>query len=381
MAFDLFNTIQSELLVDSNARTVSVIPQLSQKDYAQVKTLLNRIGGVWNKQNQNFDFKKCPQSLIDRLLSVGSRRLNQFHFYPTPEEVFEYFKVHTPLKYFGAARQSVRTLEPSCGEGSLIRQLLKFGEEEGRNFIVEGYDIDPLNVIFCQESGLNVTQADFLKVVPTNTFEMVVMNPPFMKDEFIKHIKHAQKFLTTDGILISVVPTKWISDHIDHESRHWLFEQAQIESSGDLDSGNFYEPGTFKGVNIPTAIICLPSAEAAERTLASPHYKAAAIDSFRLYVECCTDTWNKLHKMKMDDSLSPDVVIEKIQDIVTKILRMQCNDTVHLVHRFTDNYVLDIVEEWFPQYLYKLVPPTIPEQLDMMAIFDSPLNNENKVAA
>lgn len=83
----------------------------------------------------------------------------------------------------------------------------------------------------------------------------------------------------------------------------------------------------------------------------------------------------------MDDSLSPDAVIEKIQDIVTKILRMQCNDTVHLVHRFFDNYVLDIVEEWFPQFVYKLVPPTIPEQLDMMAIFDSPLNTENKVAA
>jgi hypothetical protein len=51
------------------------------------------------------------------------------------------------------------------------------------------------------------------------------------------------------------------------------------------------------------------------------------------------------------------------------------------VHRFFDNYVLDIVEEWFPQFVYKLVPPTIPEQLDMMAIFDSPLNTENKVAA
>ncbi len=381
MAFNLFDTIQNELIVDSDARTVTVIPQLSAKDYSQVKTLLNRMGGEWNVRNQNFDFKKCPQVLIDRVLSVGSRRLNQFHFYPTPEEVFEYFKKHTPLKYFGAAREFVRTLEPSCGEGSLIRQLLKFGEEEGRKFIVEGYDIDPLNVIFCQESGLNVTQADFLKVTPRKEIDLIVCNPPFNKYEFIKHLKHAQKFLKSDGLLISVVPTKWISEHVDHEDRHWLFEQAQIESSDDLDSGNFYEPGTFKGVNIPTAIICLSSEEAAERILTGKRYKAEAIDSFRLYVECCSETWHKLHAMKMDESINADAVIKKIQDIVTNILRKQDNETVHLVHRFYDSYVLDIVEEWFPQYIYKLVPPSIPHQLDMMDLFGIPATTDSQIAA
>lgn len=370
MAFNLFNTLNNGLAINADERTVSVIPQLAQKDYAQVKSILNRLGGDWNTSKQVFEFRKCPEALIDRVLSVGSRQLNKFHFYPTPEAIFEYITQYTALSFFGASQKSVRVLEPSAGEGSLIRQLLAFGEEEGRNFVVDGYDIDPLNVIFCQEAGLNVTQADFLTISPSAEYDLVLMNPPFNGDEFIKHIRHAQQFLKPEGMLISVVPTQWILSHANKDNRSWLLEQAQIDSTTDIDPNNFFEPGTFKGVSIPTTVICLRSLSAAERTLNSDQYKASAVESFGFYVDNCGKTWDRLHKLKMAPPLGADETIEAVRALVARILKDQSADTFHLVRRYEEDYIFALIEEWFPEHTSILRPPAEPEQLDFMTLLE-----------
>tara|TARA_R110002072_G_scaffold303138_1_gene495445 strand:+ start:51558 stop:52676 length:1119 start_codon:yes stop_codon:yes gene_type:complete len=360
-AFNLFNTLKNDLSIDTIAKTISVIPQLNKKDYAQVKNILVRLGGIWVGSEQSFTFTKCPEALIQRVLTLGSRRLNKFHFYPTPSEVFNYITEYTQLSFFGASVNSVRVLEPSCGEGSLMKQLKEFGLKEGRNFEIEGYDIDPLHVLLCKEAGFNATQADFLEVKSTPDYGLVIMNPPFNGDDFIKHIKHAQKFMTLNGLLISVVPTQWIKSFNEKTNRSWLFEQAQIDSTSDLDENNFFEPGTFKGVSISTTVICLRSREAADRILNSASYSQASSDAFSSYIDNSEESWGRLHNLKLKNN-GEHHVLETVTKIVSNILADQSNETIHLVRRFRENYITNLMEDWFPEYAYKL---TEPQQLDL----------------
>jgi 2-polyprenyl-3-methyl-5-hydroxy-6-metoxy-1,4-benzoquinol methylase len=362
-SFNLFNTLKNDLQIDSVGRTVSVIPQLKPRDYAQVKNILNRLGGEWVTQRQQFQFSKCPQSQILRVLSLGSRRLNKFHFYPTPEEIFSYITKFTPLSFFGASERKIRVLEPSCGEGSLIRQLQAFGEIEGRQFDIDGYDIDPLNVIFCQEAGMNVQQMDFLNIEAAAEYDLVIMNPPFNGDEFIKHIEHAQKFLKTNGLLISIVPTQWIKTFEGKANRLWLLEQAQIDSTSDLAENNFFEPGTFKGVSIPTTVICLGSCQAAEGVLHSEKYRKSSIEAFGFYIDNNEKNWDKLHRIKMEER-SADGIVNAVKKLISSIMQDATSDTTHLVRRYEEDYALFLVEEWFPEYAYMLrKSPIEPRQL------------------
>ena len=343
--FDLAEVLETGLSIDDAQRTVSVIPRLKPKDYASVKAVLTRLGGVWKSSAQHFTFPKSPQSLIDRVLSVGTRRLNQFHFYPTPVEVFDYMREHTDLSFFGASESSTKVLEPSCGEGALIRYLREFGEEEGRHFDIDAYDIDPLNVIFCEEAGIAVEQADFLSVEPRPEYDMVVMNPPFNGDEYIKHIRHAQQFLKPLGLLLAVVPTTWITSS-DKKDRAWLLEQAQILSSSDLPEGNWFEAGTFDGVAIPTIVIQLGSASAAETTLSSDRYKGSACLDFQLFIDNTESLSNRLSAVRGMEFTEGQ---NEIAAVVDEALSGKFNETAHLVRRYRQIYIKQLSAQFLAE--------------------------------
>ncbi|MFA0809319.1 hypothetical protein [Microbulbifer epialgicus] len=371
MAFSLFKTIEQDLLINTDDKTISVIPELATKDYAKVKSILNRLGGVWRKSQQVFEFKKCPKALIDRVLTLGSRQINKFQFYPTPAEVFQYITEYTPLSYIGASGKTIRVLEPSAGEGSLVRQLMDFGRQEERDFVIDGYDIDPLNVIFCQEAGLNISQADFLNTEPKADYDLVLMNPPFSGDVFIKHLRHAQRYLKSDGILISVVPTEWILDHKSRKNRSWLFEQAQLDSIEDMNPGNFFEPGTFKGVSISTTVICLRSEEAAKKTLNSDEFKVSAVETFDAWISNCGAMEEHSNKLIADIEQRPSEIIDSVGALVSNILKVRDSDTIHLYDRFEADYINLLVEKWFPDHAKVLKPSSDPQQLDLISLFDS----------
>ena len=367
MSFSLFETLKNDLAFDDINRTVAVVPQLSVKNYSKVKSILNRLGGKWITSHQHFQFSKCPQKLIDRVLAFGSRKINKFHLYPTPVEIFEYMTEHTALNYFGASETKVKVLEPSAGEGSLIGGLLDFGAKEGRDFIIDGYDIDPLNVLLCQESGFNVREANFLEVTPIEEYDLVVMNPPFNGDEFIKHIQHAQKFLKSGGLLLSVVPTGWITSSQENIHRQWLLEQAQIDSSSDLEIGNYFEPGTFKGVSISTAVVSLRSKDDAERALNSIRYKNDAVAAFDFYIDNHNTHFTKLQDIQFSKASKNDA-LEAINNIVEEVMQDASEETIYIPRRFHTEFAKHLLGAWFPQYLdgTKGLEPTQIDFFDLL---------------
>jgi hypothetical protein len=344
---NIFNILKNDVLIDDLEKTITVIPQLSPAVYSKLKALLVRMGGKWNSSKKNFSFKKIPSALIERVLSVGSQKLNKFHFYPTPKKIFDEIVRFTNLSFIGMAGRPIHVLEPSCGDGGLIDMLANYGKAEGRDFVIAGYDIDPLNVILCQESGLNVSQADFLKVNPEPKFDFILANPPFNGEEFIKHIKHAQKFLAEDGLMVVVVPTGWIKDNNKTEGRRWLLEQAQAAGDSCLDSGEYFPVGTFDGVSIETTFICLHSISKSKVTLSSSWYKKKSINAFDIHFSSSSDyyQWVTDQRERIENN---EGIIDEVRDYILEIFATNVDDTINLPRCFFNDYVNYVIKEYFP---------------------------------
>lgn len=265
-----------------NGKTLSVTKRLTKADYAKVKGLFNQLGGKWNTEHQSFTFNRDPKALIERVLQCGSRYLNKFHLYPSTEDVFNHMERWTSLSYLGASGSNVEVLEPSIGTGSLASSLMQYGKREGRKFTITGYDIDPINVICCQEQGFDVTEGNFLSVTPEPKYSLVLMNPPFNGNEFIKHIRHALRFLSPSGRLISVIPTHWLAD-INTPDRMWLLERILVDNSNALIEGDFLPPGTFNGTKVTTTIIELNAdSEHGKSVVADNTYKEKEATLFNI---------------------------------------------------------------------------------------------------
>jgi len=154
-------------------------------------------------------------------------------FYWTPGDVAD------RLTEYGGVRPDDVILEPSCGEGHLLRKLRELGVRK-----VHGIEIEPGRARKAAEIGYPVQWANFLEVPPDPNalFDKVVMNPPFYGKHYAKHIRHALKFLREGGVLVAVVPYSAKIDHglLDEFKPDWF----------DLPIASFSEAGT----NVATTI-------------------------------------------------------------------------------------------------------------------------------
>lgn len=98
-------------------------------------------------------------------------------------------------KYFGHGR-SPRVLEPSCGQGSLLKALSPFGLAS-----VTAVDLDSEAIATCESKRwpwpTRFIGANFLSWYPSERFDLAVMNPPFENGQTERHIMHALRYCDT----------------------------------------------------------------------------------------------------------------------------------------------------------------------------------------
>lgn len=317
MSFDLFNTLSNDLDICTLNNTVRVVPLLNASDYKKVRNILSRIGGEWNIQKQVFEFCKCPESLIRRVLEAGGRSINKYQFYPTPLSIQDFIAKHTQVSFFGiSSDKSVRVLEPSMGEGNLAKGLLAHGKAEGIQYEIKGYEIDPLNALIARESGFDVDVCDFLQQEPSGDYDLVVMNPPFNGQTYIKHIQHAQKFLNPLGRLVAVVPTTFLSKDNPSELESWLVEQIKVDGATSLHNGDFFEPGTFNDAKIETMVIELSSCEAHCEALNKASYIDRTLSELAYQLEICGDSNRALEAYMAGDASDGTKLDKLISDLI-----------------------------------------------------------------
>lgn len=97
---------------------------------------------------------------------------------------------------------SMTVLEPSAGHGAIAKHI------KGKTDNLKCVEIDLYGFTELDSLGFKVEQADFLTLTPTahfGTFDRIVMNPPFSRDQDARHVTHAFQFLKPGGKLVAIM--------------------------------------------------------------------------------------------------------------------------------------------------------------------------------
>ncbi len=162
--------------------------------------------------------------------------------FPTPPELAARLVEMTEI------RPDHRVLEPSAGTGALLA-----GIHETRDIVAVEVKHELAAALRAKFPGAMVFCADFLtdcgndlatSRVNLQTFDRIVMNPPFAGHQDIDHVTHALDFLKEDGILVAIMSAgvRFRQDRKAMEFRS-LMDALGAEWE-DLPPGSFSEAGT-----------------------------------------------------------------------------------------------------------------------------------------
>lgn len=251
--------------IDGNK--VRIVQQLDQKLYAEVAKLLKKYGAKWNRKEQANIIPDAylPQFLED--LSSGQLRKQksiqqEIGFFPTPMEYAEIL-----VRRVSSFIPGGMVLEPSAGHGALIDAALAY-RPDGINAI-ESFraNFEVLLEKYKENPFVSFGQMDFLETVPVPNYDVVLMNPPFGKNQGAKHLLHALRYLKPTGHLAAIMPAG-----VEHNSDQYnsLIRRFVRDSGEQLErqpNGAFAESGT----NVATTYVFIAKEVVDESLIPSFH--------------------------------------------------------------------------------------------------------------
>lgn len=212
------------------------LPADHLSNYAEVRKALMNAGASYKRNT--FIFKSDAQPFVDRLTggeSVNIRK--EFQFFPTPPDISDW------LIELADINASHKILEPSAGDGSLIKAVDRKLAVRKR---ISCFELMPENRnILSKLGGVEILGDDFLKHKPTASFDRILANPPFNKNQDISHIRHMYECLKKGGRIVSIASKHWeiSSGKKETEFKEWLESMDYI--SHDIEKGRFKESGTL----------------------------------------------------------------------------------------------------------------------------------------
>lgn len=143
-------------------------------------------------------------------------------------------------------------LEPSAGAG----RIADAAKEAGAT--VTCCEVNrTLQEILLRKGHTMLGHDDFMQVPRTNSFDAVIMNPPFEKGADVQHVRHAWGHVKPGGRIVAIMGEGvfFRNDSASTDFRAWLDEVGYSEP---LPAGTFKESGT--GVNTRLVVIDKPDA-------------------------------------------------------------------------------------------------------------------------
>lgn len=233
-----------------NGNALTLTGQLDRKLYEATNKVLEAAGGKWNRKAKAHLFDGDAAALMDNIIVTGTviDKAKELGYFPSPKAVV------ARLLELADIEPGMDCLEPSAGRGAIAVEIAKITrvdciEIDGENVLylskalrVEGVrPIDPADPFVGA-----VVQADFLNAYPSPdpVYDRVVMNPPFAKQDDIRHVTHAHRFLKPGGKLVSVMGASvgFRTNRLTEEFRQLLnLHDGTIEK---LPDNSFAESGT-----------------------------------------------------------------------------------------------------------------------------------------
>ncbi len=223
---------------------VKIVEQLDRGAYTKLNKVLEALGGKWSKKDKAHVFDGAnAQIRIDHAITTGEVETGQdVGWFPTPRALADRL-VDLACE---ADRETTWALEPSAGDGAIVRALSAAGFEKAEIIAVER-DEKRRNAL--RAAGLCTVDNvdDFMDLtLAGNDVDIVVMNPPFCrvgKGDHLDHVRHAFAQLLPGGRLVSVLPASvsFRRDRRHADFRGWVLEHGEIEP---LPERSFKESGT-----------------------------------------------------------------------------------------------------------------------------------------
>ncbi|OAI29772.1 DUF4942 domain-containing protein [Methylomonas koyamae] len=154
--------------------------------------------------------------------------MEPFQYYPTPETLGR--KAWAKFKN----TQFVRVLEPSAGEGHLLKAKPR---DHYQRLAIDCIEIDIRKHAVLRDEGYAVVGMDFLQFQSGSVYSHIIMNPPFA--DGAKHVLKAWEILF-DGEIVAIVNAETLKNPFSRERQQLLrlIEQhGEVEFLSDMFAG------------------------------------------------------------------------------------------------------------------------------------------------
>lgn len=231
--------------------------QLSPADYRKVDRVLTAMGGRWDRRARTHVFPDDPTEIIEAALTRGATpntsRKELDAYFATPDPLAQQIASggHSGIP---ALAPGARVLEPSAGDGALVRAIL------AANPGVHVTAVEPdrgraARIAYDPRVSIVVSSfEEFAATTPDRQFATVVMNPPFalpgQPTVWMDHLHTAFDLLLDGGQLLAVAPANitFRKDHAHREMREFITEHGGFT---DIDPGSF----TSSGASVSTVLL------------------------------------------------------------------------------------------------------------------------------
>lgn len=220
--------------------------QLDRSLYVAVNKILEAGGGKWDKKAKVHLFDRDPREVFGLVAATGKITVEKvvdeqqtFQAFYTPDDLADRM-----VKLAQIDATSI-ILEPSAGNGALIRAMLRGGADRRRISAIEIRERETETIF--TDLRVAVKTCDFLEfgtVLDREFFTTIVANPPFAKDQDISHIEHMLAFLKPGGRLVTISSPGWT---FRTTKRHVAFRErvsGPLWTREELPEGTFKESGT-----------------------------------------------------------------------------------------------------------------------------------------
>ena len=227
--------------------------RLERKLYDKVNQVLVAMGGKWvaGKTQAHVFSEADPEEF-----ALCFTELQASGVYTDPKDL-GFFRTSPELADRLVAMANLqpgeRVMEPNVGDGRIALPAAAIVGLENVHCI----EIFAPNVKRAQSAGLTVLHQDFLSVKPpeneADRFDVVLMNPPFSKNQDVAHVTHACQFLKKTGRLLAITSPSWQmqSKNSKAEAFQELLEVSQADVI-DIAAGAFKAAGTMVATRIVT---------------------------------------------------------------------------------------------------------------------------------
>jgi len=230
----------SHCTVSGNVIFLPNIKEYQMLDYQEVRKALLNAGAKY--KNNSFVFPNDAQQYIDRITEGENVNIKkEFQFFATPSELAK------DLVFYADLKQHDTILEPSAGQGAIIKEINKVCDVVPDCFELMNIN---RNVLANSEAKFNLIGFDFLEVPKSKKWSKIIANPPFTKNQDIDHVNKMYNCLSNGGRIVSIMSTSWTTGNQKKQVQFREFLENVNAEVLDIPKGTFKESGTMVGGKI-----------------------------------------------------------------------------------------------------------------------------------